>query len=927
MGRVVPVIIAAAVLAVLAWFLAASAREEPEPRSVHGDLLAWEPGRGLQPEERDFYLRTPEPLTGARRRELAVRYGVTFTEALPGFGYVIRRQPGSTAARISGLDGEPDVSVHHIGPDNRRSPGLKPAGTAGFSADELLKLGSRDGRTIPLLVSFRHGVPEAAQETRLTLADEPLPERRTGAGGRLIWRVEMTPDNLERLLEDPRVRWVAPEGPPPQTDLGEAVPGVGDSGALTGPGVTVAQVEPCAAMTAHQGFGGRMVRHAPPDELCQLVVAELSGPATTRGFDRSSFEPSWPLWLDEDGDGVGDTCVWTGSTTPCPSGTLPPADADWEPLQIDTIISPYFPLFVSRPGETDLSTEHYRLCTNRAEAPGCPDLGQGEFRLKPVPATDPLLGEELSGYVAVHHPTHVAGIMIGDGSGDEHDPPSVGIAEQAGIRGFAVNRAGSNAFSTYDDAMTYDVQVANNSWGLLHGFSPVGANFWLAQFYDSLASGRLADGSDNAFDRRLLVVGSVGNAGLDRSTGQERFSSARLGNSSKNSIAVANLDKSSNLAADSSRGPTKDDRLTPLIGAIGGRDGTDQDRIRSTFPAGYDHMYGTSQAAPLVAATAAMVADRYQPICSGSGLSGVSAGQSTMNPALVRALLLHTADSLGQPGPDYRTGYGRLNAAAAMAFAEATRFQTHDITTGYVEYLVDVDGAQLEPDGSLKVTLAWDDLPWPGLLAPSPDHGLLQTDLDLELIAPSGRRYLPWILDPDTPAAPARTHDHVVLAPVPESNRDRRNTVEQVVVDQPAIGVWRFRVRSNHPFGTEPEPQSFSLVSRGLGNGSCAAMAPRVVRHAIVAPSNEFLFRLLWIALVIIALLLLVIWRETTEPPPQHDAPSFPISLGRMLLFIAMLVLVFLTLYVWPLGILLWGGLALVAVLALAIYFYSVNWP
>jgi len=46
-----------------------------------------------------------------------------------------------------------------------------------------------------------------------------------------------------------------------------------------------------------------------------------------------------------------------------------------------------------------------------------------------------------------------------------------------------------------------------------------------------------------------------------------------------------------------------------------------------------------------------------------------------------------------------------------------------------------------------------------------------------------------------------------------------------------------------------------------------------------------------------------------------------------MLLFIAMLVLVFLTLYVWPLGILLWGGLALVAVLALAIYFYSVNWP
>ena len=96
---------------------------------------------------------------------------------------------------------------------------------------------------------------------------------------------------------------------------------------------------------------------------------------------------------------------------------------------------------------------------------------------------------------------------------------------------------------------------------------------------------------------------------------------------------------------------------------------------------------------------------------------------------------------------------------------------------------------------SLKVSLAWDD-------APAAMQALkkLVNDLDLELVAPGGAIHRPYVLDPLNPGAAAST------------GVDNTNNQEQVVVSNPANGVWTVRVKgSTVPMG----PQDYSIVFPG----------------------------------------------------------------------------------------------------------------
>lgn len=78
------------------------------------------------------------------------------------------------------------------------------------------------------------------------------------------------------------------------------------------------------------------------------------------------------------------------------------------------------------------------------------------------------------------------------------------------------------------------------------------------------------------------------------------------------------------------------------------------DHITSTFPGGlYKVGSGTSQAVPFVSAAAALVWER----------------DATLTQSEVRTLLLATARDLGTPGRDDATGWGALDAGAAVAAA------------------------------------------------------------------------------------------------------------------------------------------------------------------------------------------------------------------------------------------------------------------
>src|SRR5262249_3741597 len=149
-------------------------------------------------------------------------------------------------------------------------------------------------------------------------------------------------------------------------------------------------------------------------------------------------------------------------------------------------------------------------------------------------------------------------------------------------------------------------------------------------------------------------------------------------------------------------------------------------------------------------------------------------------PSTIKAVLLGTATDLAapapmQPGPDFATGWGLVNAEAAAAALGARAVIEGTMTQGRSQdFRVTVAGGS----GPLSVTLAWDDREGAETASVA-----LVTDLDLVVLDPDGTRRYPWTLDAANPAAPAvRTQE------------DHLNPVEQVLVDSPAAGEWTIRV-------------------------------------------------------------------------------------------------------------------------------------
>lgn len=348
--------------------------------------------------------------------------------------------------------------------------------------------------------------------------------------------------------------------------------------------------------------------------------------------------------------------------------------------------------------------------------------------------------------------------------------------------------------------------------------------------------------------------------------------------------------------------------------------------IRSTYPKDtYKSTWGTSFSAPIVSGAAARLTETYRNTCP-----------ADPTPAALRALLVHTAHDLTEAystlgdvqgndlylyddqcsfstarsgyflkglnpgseflvqqgpvykGPDYIYGYGMVQADKASSFAESSHFLEDELIRGYKEYRVNVDASMLtEDNGELRVTLAWDDPPWPVNSFPDPEHGLLQNDLDLELIDPTSRRHLPWVLNPAEPSEPAEQSSKLLFMPVPKSLRDQRNTIEQISIVSPQTGVWRIRVRASHM--VRP-PQSFTLVSSVIKPATdCSGLPSRTVEHPVELPSNW----LFWLAVLMLVLLFIaLIWLIWNDHRGQTNT-QLP-WIGIILAFLALLVLVWL---------------------------------
>ena len=245
----------------------------------------------------------------------------------------------------------------------------------------------------------------------------------------------------------------------------------------------------------------------------------------------------------------------------------------------------------------------------------------------------------------------------------------------------------------------------------------------------------------------------------------------------KNAIATANLVADGTLDPSSSRGPAHDGRLKPDISA----NGTDQN---STSPNNeYQVFGGTSGAAPGIVGCLAQLTQAYKEMHGGIYPSA----------ALLKATILNTANDLGNVGPDFKFGWGHINAYRALHLLEQNRWQegTADQGNSFTHTIQIPANVKLA-----KIMVYWAEPP----AAENASKALLN-DLDLTVTNAAGIISQPWKLDP--------TPNPAILDLPAGKGRDSLNNVEQVALDNPAAGTYTVKIAGTEvPFG----PQAYVIV-------------------------------------------------------------------------------------------------------------------
>jgi hypothetical protein len=315
------------------------------------------------------------------------------------------------------------------------------------------------------------------------------------------------------------------------------------------------------------------------------------------------------------------------------------------------------------------------------------------------------------------------------------------------------------------------------------------------------------------------------------------------GGTAKSTVTVGNMDFPNNrLNNSSSMGPTHDGRVKPEVVAHGTSVvSTCVPGLAGCVAPGYQTATGCSMATPAVTGATALLYEH-----------GINVNRPLQSES-ARALLAHTAADLGThpngggaflnfagqwqafagaDGPDFLTGYGKVDALAArnhitngnlgatlqptgcpsavpyanIPFMSPVSIGGPGPVSGCPSQIWDVVWYLTVPSGltQLKVTITWND---PSAAAGA--NPTLVNDLDLMLQAPNGGVYhYPWWLDPVCPWRQAARVQSAQFNNAVFS--DHRNTLEQVhVVGGVQPGVWRVIVRSG---GLAMAPQPFAMM-------------------------------------------------------------------------------------------------------------------
>jgi len=296
----------------------------------------------------------------------------------------------------------------------------------------------------------------------------------------------------------------------------------------------------------------------------------------------------------------------------------------------------------------------------------------------------------------------------------------------------------------------YGISVQNHSYGT-----------GVENYYGADAAAYDASINNNP---GLMDIFSAGNSGNATSTSGAYSGIRNMANltgsfkMAKNIITVGATDSFNNVAFLSSKGPAYDGRVKPELVAFG------QD--------------GSSGAAALTSGAALLLQQQYKQ----------QNGGALPSSALIKTILLNSADDIYTKGPDFQSGYGSLNAYKAMQTLVKTQYYSGSVTQGNVQNFSLSVPANTR---LLKITLCWND---PAAAANAPKA--LINDLDLQLVN-GGQTWQPWVLN----AMPVTDS---LLSPAVRK-RDSLNNVEQITIDNPAAGLYTIQVKGfSIPAGSQP---------------------------------------------------------------------------------------------------------------------------
>ena len=245
------------------------------------------------------------------------------------------------------------------------------------------------------------------------------------------------------------------------------------------------------------------------------------------------------------------------------------------------------------------------------------------------------------------HATHVAGTIGATGFQASAKGMAPLVAIDSYDWNFDTSEMGSAGAATANDSFATKIPLSNHSYGINNP--------------PTAAMGRYAS-ECNILDALALslpyylVFWAAGNE-QDSLTALGGYQSITYYGLSKNILTVGAGDDAvtsgvrdvtkGTLASFSSMGPCDDGRIKPDLVA----NGVNVNSSVATSDTAYDATYsGTSMATPNAAGSATLLVQLYSREFS----------SQRMRSSMLKALLIHTADDVGRPGPDYQYGWGYL---------------------------------------------------------------------------------------------------------------------------------------------------------------------------------------------------------------------------------------------------------------------------